>query len=150
MSFILSCLLFSFIGSFAGFLAHIFNGLIQTHIAFDLKYISKTVHKFIKVLIVMGSSTLIISLLILILPDTLFTYINSDEEFLHQLVYYLFAFAAFDFWDLGWEAHSSLKYFYFWNLIVYFYIKQIIVYTPRLVDGFWQNFFWLFYENVYI
>lgn len=99
MPFIISCLLFSFIGSLAGFLAHIFNGLIQTHITFDLKYILKTIHKFIKVLIVMGSSTLIISTLILILPNAFLVNINTNQEFLHQLVYYLFAFAAFDFWD---------------------------------------------------
>jgi uncharacterized membrane protein len=97
MAFILSCLFYSFIGCLTGFFAHIFNGLIQKHITFDSSYILKTICNFIKILAVMILATFVTGLLILIIPSSFLGLIGTDMLFFHQLVFYLFAFAAFDF-----------------------------------------------------
>jgi hypothetical protein len=91
MTFIIACLYYSFIGSCIGFFVHIFNGLIQTRIKFNLTFVKKTTINFTKTLAVMLASTLSMGLVILILPSP------QDIEFYHQLVFYLFAFASFDF-----------------------------------------------------
>lgn len=97
MSFILSCLFYSFIGCLTGFFAHIFNGLIQAKIKFDSGYIIKTIQNFIKILAVMTLASLTTGLFILVIPSSFYTLIGSDMIFFHQLVFYLFAFSAFDF-----------------------------------------------------
>jgi TctA family transporter len=97
MTFILSCLFYSFIGCLTGFFAHIFNGLIQKNITFDPSYILKTIGNFIKILAVMILATFVTGLLILIIPSSFLGLIGIDMLFFHQLVFYLFAFAAFDF-----------------------------------------------------
>jgi hypothetical protein len=91
MNFLIACSFYSFIGCLIGFFVHIFNGLVQTKVKFDLNYIKKTIFNFIKTLIIMLATTLCITLFIGFLSK------NQDEEFLHQLVFYLFAFASFDF-----------------------------------------------------
>jgi hypothetical protein len=97
MPFILSCLFYSFIGCLTGFFSHIFNSLIQKHIKFDPQYILKTLINFFKILGVMTLATLFTGLLILAIPNRFFGLIGTDVVFFHQLVFYLFAFAAFDF-----------------------------------------------------
>jgi uncharacterized membrane protein len=97
MTFILSCLFYSFIGCLTGFFAHVFNGLVQKHINFDFQYILKTIKNFVKILAIMILATLITGLLILSIPSSFLTLIGTDTVFFHQLVFYLFAFAAFDF-----------------------------------------------------
>jgi hypothetical protein len=97
MPFILSCLFYSFIGCLTGFFAHVFNGMIQKHIQFDSVFILKTIGNFVKILGVMTLATLATGILILAIPKSFFGLIGTDVVFLHQLVFYLFAFAAFDF-----------------------------------------------------
>jgi hypothetical protein len=97
MTFIFACLFYSFIGCLTGFFAHIFNGLIQSKIQFDAKYIFKTVFNFFKILAIMILASLFSGLFILILPVSFLKLIGVEIEFFHQLVFYLFAFAAFDF-----------------------------------------------------
>jgi uncharacterized membrane protein len=97
MPFILSCLFYSFIGCLTGFFSHIFNGLIQKHITFDAQYILKTLFNFFKILAVMTLATLLTGLFIILIPTSFLKSIGVELEFFHQLVFYLFAFAAFDF-----------------------------------------------------
>jgi hypothetical protein len=97
MTFILSCLFYSFIGCLIGFFAHIFNGLIQKHIHFDIDFIRKTTTNFFKILGVMILATLATAIIIIAIPGDFLLLIGSDIAFFHQLVFYLFAFAAFDF-----------------------------------------------------
>jgi hypothetical protein len=97
MTFVLSCLFYSFIGSLIGFFSHIFNGLIQSKIIFDTNYIFKTAQNFLKVLAIMTLATLSTSLIVVGIPTSFLTLIGTDTVFFHQLLYYLFAFAAFDF-----------------------------------------------------
>jgi hypothetical protein len=97
MPFILSCLFYSFIGCLTGFFAHVFNGLIQKHIQFDSAFVLKTIGNFVKILGVMTLATLTTGILILAIPISFFGLIGTDIVFFHQLVFYLFAFAAFDF-----------------------------------------------------
>jgi hypothetical protein len=97
MPFILSCLFYSFIGCLTGFFAHVFNGVIQKHIQFDSVFVFKTIGNFIKIFSVMTLATLITGILILAIPNGFFNLIGTDVIFFHQLVFYLFAFAAFDF-----------------------------------------------------
>jgi hypothetical protein len=97
MTFIFSCLFYSFIGCITGFFSHIFNGLIQKHIKFDTQYVLKTVFNFFKILGIMTFATLLTGLFIISVPGTFLKYIGVEVDFFHQLVFYLFAFAAFDF-----------------------------------------------------
>jgi hypothetical protein len=97
MPFIPSCLFYSFIGCLTGFFAHVFNGMIQKHIQFDSAFILKTIGNFVKILGVMTLATLATGILILAIPNSFFGLIGTDVVFFHQLVFYLFAFAAFDF-----------------------------------------------------
>lgn len=97
MPFIFSCLFYSFIACLTGFFAHVFNGMIQKHIQFDSEFILKTIGNFVKILGVMTLATLTTGILILAIPNSFFNLIGTDVIFFHQLVFYLFAFAAFDF-----------------------------------------------------
>ncbi len=97
MTFILSCLFYSFIGSLTGFFVHIFKGVIQTKIIFNAVYIKKTIINFVKVLVIMILATLATGLVILTIPPSVYDVIGGDMDFFHQLLFYLFAFAAFDF-----------------------------------------------------
>jgi hypothetical protein len=97
MTFLFSCLFYSFIGCLTGFFAHIFNGVIQSKIHFDTKFVFKTIRNFIKVVGVMTLATLATALIILVIPQSFLKSIGTDTPFFHELVFYLFAFAAFDF-----------------------------------------------------
>jgi hypothetical protein len=97
MTFILSCLFYSSIGCLTGFFAHIFNGLVQSNIKFDYKYILRIVRNFFKVLAIMTLATLVTGLVILGIPESFLKMLGTDVTFFHELVFYLFAFAAFDF-----------------------------------------------------
>jgi hypothetical protein len=97
MTFLLSCLFYSIIGCVIGFFVHIFNGLIQTKIKFDSEYIKMTILNFAKTVLIMSLTTLCFAFIILIIPNSFYSLISLDESFLHQLVFYLFAFASFDF-----------------------------------------------------
>ena len=97
MTFLLSCLFYSLIGCLTGFFAHIFNGVIQSKIHFDLEFVIKTVRNFVKIIVIMSLATLVTALLILGIPNRFFTFIGTDAVFFHQLLFYLFSFAAFDF-----------------------------------------------------
>ena len=97
MTFLFSCLFYSFIGCLTGFFAHIFNGLIQSKIHFDLEFVIKTTRNFVKIIVIMSSATLVTALLILGIPNSFLAYIGTDTIFFHQLLFYLFSFAAFDF-----------------------------------------------------
>ncbi|MBC7406360.1 MAG: hypothetical protein H7230_02740 [Candidatus Parcubacteria bacterium] len=97
MTFVLACLFYSFIGCVTGFFAHIFNGLVQSQIQFDWQYILRTVRGFGRVLSVMSLATLITAILILFVPDSFLAILGTDTMFFRQLVFYLLAFAAFDF-----------------------------------------------------
>jgi uncharacterized membrane protein len=97
MSFILASFLYSFVGCLAGLFTHIFNGIIQEHIHFNRHYIRKIFFNFVKVFGVMFFAVLSTALFVLIIPDSLLKSLSTDTAFLHQLMYYLLAFAAFDF-----------------------------------------------------
>jgi hypothetical protein len=97
MPFILSCLFYSFIGCLTGFFSHIFNGLIQKNIKFDSEFILKTISNFIKVLGIMILATLATALCIVGIPESFLKLVGTDTVFFHEIVFYLFAFAAFDF-----------------------------------------------------
>ena len=97
MTFLLSCLFYSFIGCLTGFFAHIFNGLIQSKIHFDLEFVFKTTRNFCKIIVIMSLATLVTALLILGIPSGFLSIIGTDTVFFHQLLFYLFSFAAFDF-----------------------------------------------------
>jgi hypothetical protein len=97
MPFIFSCLFYSFIGCLTGFFSHVFNGLIQSKIKFDSDYVIKTVRNFFKILVIMTLATLSTAILILGIPNSFLSFIGTDLAFFHQLLFYLFAFAAFDF-----------------------------------------------------
>lgn len=45
----------------------------------------------------MTLATLVAGLMILGIPSSFLNFIGTDVEFFHQLFFYLFAFAAFDF-----------------------------------------------------
>jgi hypothetical protein len=97
MPFIFSCLFYSFIGCLTGFFSHIFNGLVQSRNKFDSNYIFKTIGNFFKILAIMTLATLVTAIFILGIPESFLNLIGTDIGFFHQLVFYLFAFAAFDF-----------------------------------------------------
>jgi hypothetical protein len=97
MTFLISSLFYSSIGCLTGFFVHIFNGLIQSKITFDTQYLHKTLMNFFKVLGVMSLATVVIGLLVIALPKEFFNMLGTEELFLHQLLFYLLAFAAFDF-----------------------------------------------------
>jgi hypothetical protein len=90
-------LFYSSIGCLTGFFAHIFNGVVQSQIHFNSKFVIMTIRNFGKVIVIMTLATLLGSLIVLGVPDSFLRFIGSDKEFFHQLLYYLFAFAAFDF-----------------------------------------------------
>jgi hypothetical protein len=97
MSFLLSCLFYASIGSLTGFFVHIFNGLVQSKIVFNAEFIAKTTRNFAKVIIIMALATLVTGALVLPIAGSFFAVIGTDSTFFHQLLFYLFAFAAFDF-----------------------------------------------------
>lgn len=97
MQFLFLCLFYSFIGSVAGFFVNMFNGAVQSNIVFDPKYITKTMDNFFKVLMVMLLVTFAVTGLVLIIPTWFLEWLGTDSVFFHQLVFYLFTFAAFDF-----------------------------------------------------
>jgi hypothetical protein len=97
MSFVLGSLLYALLGSIVGMVTHLFNGIAQTHIQFTSRYIKSVVINFLKLSFVWIGTVMITSGLILLIPESLLKNINTDTIFLHGLVYYLYAFAAFDF-----------------------------------------------------
>ena len=97
MPFILSCLFYSLIGCLTGFFSHIFNGLIQSKITFDSQFVLKTTGNFFKVLVIMTLATLATALCIVGIPESFLKLVGTDTAFFHEIVFYLFAFAAFDF-----------------------------------------------------
>jgi hypothetical protein len=80
-----------------GFFVHIFNGIAQSKVHFDQKYILKTIINFFKTLFVMGTTSLILGTILLLTPEKVLNSIVTDKIFLDQLIFYLFAFASFDF-----------------------------------------------------
>jgi hypothetical protein len=80
-----------------GFFVHIFNGIAQSKVHFNQKYILKTIINFFKTLFVMGTTSLIIGTIVLLTPEKVLISIGTDKLFLEQIVFYLFAFASFDF-----------------------------------------------------
>jgi hypothetical protein len=80
-----------------GFFVHIFNGIVQSKVHFNQKYIVKTIINFFKTLFVMGTTSLILGTILLLTPEKVLNSIVTDKEFLDQLIFYLFAFASFDF-----------------------------------------------------
>ena len=97
MSFVLSCLLYALVGSLIGVVAHLFNGIVQSHIQFNKKYVTSLIINFAKVSFVWIGTVIVTSGFVLLLPDWLLKLAATDQPFLHGLVYYLYAFAAFDF-----------------------------------------------------
>jgi hypothetical protein len=97
MNFILSCLFCCLIGSFTGFFAHLFYGFIHHDIQFNWEYIRTTIFNFLKVVFTMTMATLLIAIIILVIPDKFYPSIGLEMGFIHQLIYYLLAFAAFDY-----------------------------------------------------
>jgi hypothetical protein len=75
----------------------VFNGLIQKYIKFDSAFVLKTIVNFFKILGVMTLATFATAVLILGIPSSFFVLIGVDVVFFHQLLFYLLAFAAFDF-----------------------------------------------------
>lgn len=45
----------------------------------------------------MTLATLATAICIIVIPESFLKFVGSDDAFFHQLVFYLFAFAAFDF-----------------------------------------------------
>lgn len=88
---------YAFIGSVLGIAAHLFNGVVQEHIHFNTIYVLKLIYNFLKLSLVLILTVVCSSFIILMIPNYFLLSIGTDSEFLHHLVYYLYAFAAFDF-----------------------------------------------------
>jgi hypothetical protein len=97
VSFLLSCLLYATIGSILGFFVHIIDGIIAADIHFDAEFILKTTINFTKVLFVMSFTSLLCGALVLTIPTQFLESIQTDSKFMKDLIFYLLAFAAFDF-----------------------------------------------------
>lgn len=52
---------------------------------------------FVKIIAIMSLANLVTALIILGIPSSFLSFIGTDTLFFHQLLFYLFAFAAFDF-----------------------------------------------------
>ena len=97
MSFLITCIFYAFIGCTCGFFVHIFNGLIQTKIQFDAEYIRMTFFNFLKTIFIMTLSSIFVAMIIIIIPNSFYNLIGVEMVFLQQLMFYLIAFASFDF-----------------------------------------------------
>lgn len=90
MDFIISSSLYSLLGLLLGFLTHLFYGVVQSSITFDKRYVLLLIKSLFLLSLVFGGINLAM------IP---FIEILSRSEFTKDLVYYLMAFAAFDFTD---------------------------------------------------
>ena len=82
--------LYSLLGLVLGFLTHLFYGIVQSSITFDKRYILLLLRSLFLLIMVFGGINIIM------IP---FVEILSRSEITKDLVYYLMAFAAFDFTD---------------------------------------------------
>ena len=90
MNFIINSSLYSLLGLVLGFLTHLFYGIVQSSITFDQRYILLLLKSLFLLTLVFGGVNIVM------IP---FVEILSKEDFTKDLVYYLMAFAAFDFTD---------------------------------------------------
>jgi hypothetical protein len=88
MDFIISSSLYSLLGLLLGFFTHLFYGIVQSSITFDKAYVLQLIKSLLLLCLVFGGINLIM------IP---FVEIFSKIEFTKDLIYYLMAFAAFDF-----------------------------------------------------
>ena len=88
MTYLIEALGYTLIGLLIGFLTHLFYGIVESSIKFNKAYFYKLVFSFFKLLLVFG----LVNLSILPFYSVIF-----QNEFSRQLVYYLLAFAGFDF-----------------------------------------------------
>ena len=95
MTFIISCFFYSLVGCSIGLFAHIFNGLIQVEIQFNWSFVMRTISHFGKILGAMTLTTIVIGLAVLAVPNSFMIFLQRDLIFFHNLVYYIFGFAAF-------------------------------------------------------
>jgi hypothetical protein len=106
MTFLLGCLFFGFLGTLFGFLVHIFNAVLSADITFDRQYGSRLLGNFCRVILVMSLSTGCMVLLANLFTPIILGFIGLDLVFWYELMYYLVAFAAFDF-GLASGTHKS-------------------------------------------
>jgi hypothetical protein len=88
MEIVLNSLLYSFLGLGIGFFTHLFFGLIQSSIVFDKRYLKSLLSSFLKLCVVF----LLVN--VMLIPFAIFMPVS---EFTTDLIYYLMAFAGFDF-----------------------------------------------------
>lgn len=97
MSFVLGSLFYAFLGSVIGLVAHFINGVVQSHIRFDWKYVKGLLTNFVKITVVWVIAIIIVAGVVQSLPESFYMKFGTDKDFMHHLIYYLYAFAAFDF-----------------------------------------------------
>ena len=90
MDFILNSSFYSLLGLLLGFFTHLFYGIVQSSITFDRHYVTQLFKSSLLLTLVFGMVNVIM------IP---FASSLSTSEFSKDLVYYLMAFAAFDFTD---------------------------------------------------
>ena len=88
MPYLLESLSYTLIGLLIGFFTHLFFGIVETGIKLSKKYTFNLIFSFFKLCLVFGA----INLLMYPFYSLLF-----HTEFSRQLIYYLLAFAGFDF-----------------------------------------------------
>ena len=97
MQFVLSCLLYAFIGSFVGLVVHIINGAVHHKIVFNRTYVTTVLRNFARISLVWLLAVLVTATGISLIPHSFLVSIGAEKKFLEDLVFYLYAFAAFDF-----------------------------------------------------
>ena len=97
MSFILSCIFYAFIGSITGLIAHTLNSLVQEHVTVNAHFLKTLVWSYAKVVFVLATAVILSALFIVFVPESFLENIGTNKVFLHELVYFLYSFAAFDF-----------------------------------------------------
>ena len=97
VSFLIASFFYSLIGVIVGLFAHLVNGVVQHDIKFNVQYVWLLIKNVSKIIIVFFGASLAISLLISAVPTSFLNMLHTDMTFMHQLIYYLLAFAGFDF-----------------------------------------------------
>lgn len=94
---LLAGVFYTFFGCLIGFLIHLVMGVVRDDIHFDLNYIVLRIKNFVKIVLIMITVTLPISIILYFIPLSFYEFIRSEKTFALDLFYYLFAFASFDF-----------------------------------------------------
>jgi hypothetical protein len=95
--FLMRILVFVIIGSIIGVATHLFNGIVQSDVSVNKHFLQTLTHNYFKIILVLMLSVCTVGVLIAIFP---FHNIGVDAatlDILHQVVFYLYAFGAYDF-----------------------------------------------------